>query len=187
MLDGNTLQGNGQEQTNFTSVIDSITKTGTILFRSKNGAIRDDGQRLQVSGQADKESIVQALKITMARYGNEISVNGSPTFKAYVIRAAVDTRLPITFSDKALEQRRLSLLSSNQDVTRNNQRRDISPIGKAPPIIRRNKLSNLSQLAVLRFEKPQVQEHSAYEQRKARLIAEMAKKQEKQSRKSRSR
>lgn len=186
-LDGNTLQGNGQEQTNFTSVIDSITKTGTILFRSKNGAIRDDGQRLQVSGQADKESIVQALKITMARYGNKISVNGSPTFKAYVIRAAVDTRLPITFSDKALEQRRLSLLSSNQDVTRNNQRRDISPIGKAPPIIRRNKLSTLSQLAVLRFEKPQVQEHSAYEQRKARLIAEMAKKQEKQSRKSRSR
>ncbi|ENO1771289.1 relaxase/mobilization nuclease domain-containing protein [Vibrio alginolyticus] len=186
-LDGNTLQGNGKEQTNFTSVIDSITKTGTILFRSKNGAIRDDGKRLQVSGQADKESIVQALKIAMARYGNQISVNGSPKFKAYVIRAAVDTRLPITFSDKALEQRRLSLLSSNQDVKKSNQRRDISPIGKAPPIIRRNKLSNLSQLAVLSFEKPQVQEHSAYRQRKARLVAEMAKKQEKQSRKSRSR
>ncbi|MCG6316664.1 relaxase/mobilization nuclease domain-containing protein [Vibrio alginolyticus] len=186
-LDGNTLQGNGKAQKDLSSVIDSITKTGTILFRSKNGAIRDDGKRLQVSGQTDKESIVQALKIAMARYGNQISVNGSPKFKAYVIRAAVDTRLPITFSDKALEQRRLSLLSSNQDVTKNNQRRDISPIGKAPPIIRRNKLSNLSQLAVLSFEKPQVQEHSAYKQRKARLVAEMAKKQEKQSRKSRSR
>ncbi|EKO3997407.1 conjugal transfer protein TrbI [Vibrio fluvialis] len=187
-LNGNTLQGNGQTRKDQRSVIDSITKTGTVLFRSKNGAVRDDGQRLQVSTQSDSEAITQALKIALERYGNQISVNGSPEFKARVIRAAADTDLPLTFSDKGLEQRRLALLSANHQATpAKAQRRGVPPIGKAPPGIRRNTLSTLSQLDVMRFAKPQDQRPSALEQRKAQLRAEMAQKKQTQAKKSRSR
>ncbi|HFG1859390.1 conjugal transfer protein TrbI [Vibrio cholerae] len=187
-LNGNTLQGNGQTHKDQTNVIDSITKTGTVLFRSKNGAVRDDGQSLQVSIQSDSEAITQALKIALERYGNQISVNGSPEFKARVIRAAVDTGLPLTFSDKSLEQRRIALLSANHQTTSNKaQRSGVPPIGKAPPGIRRNTLSTLAQLDVMRFVKPPEQRPSALEQRKAQLRAEMAQKKQKQAKKSRSR
>nr|WP_238117502.1 TraI/MobA(P) family conjugative relaxase [Vibrio cincinnatiensis] len=187
-LNGNTLQGNGQTRKDHGSVIDSITKTGTVLFRSKNGAVRDDGQRLQVSTQSDSEAITQALKIALERYGNQISVNGSPEFKARVIRAAADTGLPLTFSDKGLEQRRLALLSANHQATpAEAQLRGVPRIGKAPPGIRRNTLSTLSQLDVMRFDKPQEQRLSELEQRKAQLRAEMAQKKQKQAKKSRSR
>lgn len=170
------------------SVIDSITKTGTVLFRSKNGAVRDDGQRLQVSTQSDSEAITQALKIALERYGNQISVNGTPEFKARVIRAAADNGLPLTFSDKGLEQRRLALLSANHQATpAKAQRHGVPPIGKAPPGIRRNTLSTLAQLDVMRFDKPQEQRPPALEQRKAQLRAEMAQKKQKQAKKSRSR
>ena len=46
----------------------------------------------------------------MERYGSRITVNGTTQFKAQVIRAAVDSQLPITFADPALESRRLALL-----------------------------------------------------------------------------
>ncbi|EOW9475011.1 TraI/MobA(P) family conjugative relaxase [Vibrio cholerae] len=187
-LNGNTLRGNGQTHKDQSNVIDSITKTGTVLFRSKNGAVRDDGQSLQVSTQSDSEAITQALKIALERYGNQISVNGSPEFKARVIRAAVDTGLPLTFSDKSLEQRRIALLSANHQTTSNKAKhRGVPPIGKAPPGIRRNTLSTLAQLDVMRFVKPPEQRPSALEQRKAQLRAEMAQKKQKQAKKSRSR
>ncbi|CUR71495.1 conjugal transfer relaxase TraI [Achromobacter xylosoxidans] len=38
----------------------------------------------------------------MQRYGNRITVNGTVEFKAQMIRAAVDSQLPITFTDPAL-------------------------------------------------------------------------------------
>ncbi|MEF1210564.1 TraI/MobA(P) family conjugative relaxase, partial [Vibrio alginolyticus] len=159
VLNGNTLQGNGQTRKDQSNVIDSITKTGTVLFQ-----------------------------IALERYGNQISVNGSPEFKARVIRAAADTGLPLTFSDTGLEQRRLALLSPNHQATpAKAQRRGVPPIGKAPPGIRRNTLSTLSQLDVMRFDKPQEQRPSALEQRKAQLRAEMAQKKQKQAKKSRSR
>lgn len=47
----------------------------------------------------------------MDRYGNRISVNGSPEFKARVIKAAVDGNLSIKFADQGLERRRQALMA----------------------------------------------------------------------------
>ncbi|WP_407830739.1 hypothetical protein [Verminephrobacter eiseniae] len=37
-------------------MIDSITKKGTIIYRTGSSAVRDDGERLVVSSQADFET-----------------------------------------------------------------------------------------------------------------------------------
>ena len=91
--------------------MDNITKKGTIIFRAGMSAVRDDGDRLQVSREATREGLQEALRLAMQRYGNRITVNGTVEFKAQMIRAAVDSQLPITFTDPALESRRQALLN----------------------------------------------------------------------------
>jgi hypothetical protein len=92
---------------------DSITKKGTIIYRVGASAIRDDGDKLKVSREATKDGLVAALRMAMERYGNHITVNGTADFKERIVRAAVSSNIPVTFADAALERRRQSLLSSN--------------------------------------------------------------------------
>ena len=109
-LQGNTIQGRGDARPGHAPVTDNITKKGTIIFRAGLSAVRDDGDKLQVSREATREGLQEALRLAMERYGSRITVNGTTQFKAQVIRAAVDSQLPITFADPALESRRLALL-----------------------------------------------------------------------------
>jgi hypothetical protein len=54
-----------------------------------------------------------------------ITVNGTPEFKAQMIRAAVDSQLPITFADPGLELRRQELLNKKeQDDARRREQHD---------------------------------------------------------------
>ncbi len=127
-LKGDTIQGAGDSEPVRVLVADNITKKGTIIFRAGNGAVRDDGEKLQVSKEATSETVKEALRVTMERYGNRISVTGSPQFKAQVIHSAATSNLPITFSDAGLERRRQELLikQESRDDRQNNQiaRRD---------------------------------------------------------------
>ena len=110
-LKGNTIRGEGQARPGHAPAVDNITKKGTIIFRAGMSAVRDDGDRLQVSREATREGLQEALRLAMQRYGNRITVNGTVEFKAQMIRAAVDSQLPITFTDPALESRRQALLN----------------------------------------------------------------------------
>ena len=92
----------------------TITGQGTIIYRAGQSAVRDDGDRLQVSANADREALTAALKIATERYAGRITVNGTPEFKAQMIRAAVDSQLPITFADPGLELRRQELLNKKE-------------------------------------------------------------------------
>ncbi|MBS0513644.1 MAG: relaxase/mobilization nuclease domain-containing protein [Proteobacteria bacterium] len=118
-LTGNTLAGAGTGaganvdplRPGPAPVQDTVTKKGTIIFRAGASAVRDDGDRLQVSRALTREGVKVALGLAMARYGREITVCGTPEFKALVIRAAVDARFPLTFADPALEGRRQRLFT----------------------------------------------------------------------------
>jgi hypothetical protein len=90
---------------------DSVTRKGTIIYHVSGSAIRDDGDRLKVSLGADQATVLSAVRMAVARYGNRIAINGSDAFKEQVVIGAVATRLPVTFVDAALEQRRLQLLN----------------------------------------------------------------------------
>jgi hypothetical protein len=109
---GNRSQVNGPQP-----ALDLITKKGTIVYRSGDSAIRDDGDHLQVSRGIDRGGIAVALKMAAERYGDVIRVNGSDDFKTRVVAHAVVSRMPITFADPLLEKRRLKLLST---LTANN-------------------------------------------------------------------
>jgi hypothetical protein len=125
-LKGATLSGTGQHQAAAPSAaVDGITKKGTIIYRAGASAIRDDGQRLEVSRQADKATIVEALKLAAQQLGPVLTVQGSAEFKAKAIRAAVDAGLAIQFSDPALEQRRISL--TQQERTHDTAKRHNRP------------------------------------------------------------
>ncbi|MBN8462313.1 MAG: relaxase/mobilization nuclease domain-containing protein [Dechloromonas sp.] len=117
-LKGNTVAGRGEAKPGHAHVQDNITKKGTIIFRTGQSAVRDDGDKLQVSREATREGVQAALRLAMERYGNQITVNGNPEFKAQVIRAAVDSQLPITFADPTLELRRQQLLNKEKEHER---------------------------------------------------------------------
>jgi hypothetical protein len=112
-LKGNTLigqrrHGNGAIQA-ANATVDSITKKGTIIYRIGTSAIRDDGAKLAVSRGATEAGLDAALRMAIVRYGTRVTVNGSDDFKAQIASVAAKTRLPVTFADVALEQRRRSL------------------------------------------------------------------------------
>ncbi|WP_036254317.1 TraI/MobA(P) family conjugative relaxase, partial [Methylobacter sp. BBA5.1] len=108
-LKGNTVKGEGQARPGHVPILDNITKKGTIIFRAGMSAIRDDGDKLQVSRETNSEGLQAALRLAMERYGECITVNGTVEFKAQVVRAAVESQLPIIFADPGLERRRQEL------------------------------------------------------------------------------
>lgn len=92
---------------------DSVTRKGTIIYHVAGSAIRDHGDRLNVSLRADQAAMQSALRMAVARYGDRIAVNGSDAFKEQILMAAVAARMRLTFVDPALEQRRLQLLCAS--------------------------------------------------------------------------
>lgn len=153
-LTGNTIEGQGRTHPGSPPIIDNITKKGSILFRAGRSAVRDDGKRLQVSREADGAGIQAALRLATERYGERITVTGSPEFKAAIIRAAVDTRLPIRLADPALEhQRQVLIRGADQSSLKPAAiRPGVPPIGQKPPPHRRQALRTLRQLEGLRIE-----------------------------------
>jgi hypothetical protein len=102
-LQGNTVAGNGGQRSGqgVEAQQDGVTKKGTLIYRVGASAIRDDGDKLQVSRGATPDGLVAALRMAMARYGNRITVNGSAEFKESIAHAAATAHLPITFDDAA--------------------------------------------------------------------------------------
>lgn len=130
-LQGDVVEAAGNTQPGPAATVDNITKRGTIIYRAGACAVRDDGERLQVSRQVTFEGMQQALSLALARYGQCLSVNGSAQFKAQVIRVAAASGLPITFADAGLEQRRQRLLSSMERTDERGQRESGTERGRA--------------------------------------------------------
>jgi len=132
-LKGNTLAGDGRPKPGYAAAVDGITKTGTIIFRAGASAVRDDGDKLQLSRAADRSAYDAALRLAMARYGSRIRVNGSATFQARIVEAAAAARLPITFTNPALERQRQALTTqeATNDAGRLERRRHRGSISSA--------------------------------------------------------
>lgn len=110
-LKGNTVAGKGsQKPIKGHTVQDSITKKGTIIYRVGSTAVRDDGDKLNVSRGANQEGLQAVLRMAIERYGERITVNGTADFKEQIVQAAAAAKLTITFDDAGLERRRQELL-----------------------------------------------------------------------------
>lgn len=135
-LKGNTIQTQGYSSFKPTAVADNITKKGTVIFVSKKASVRYDGNKIQVLQKTTLHDLEKILKLAMSRYGDNIVVNGTTQFKAQVIKAAVNAKLPISFADPILESRRQSLLDKEKMYDNNNAnyrgriRRGIGSVGR---------------------------------------------------------
>ena len=110
-LKGNTVAGQRRDTSaNGHAAQDSITKKGTIIYRFGTTAVRDDGDRLNVSRGANHDGLQAALRLAIERYGDRLTVNGTAAFKDQIAHAAATAKLSITFDDADLERRRQQLL-----------------------------------------------------------------------------
>ncbi|HEX7479605.1 MAG TPA: TraI/MobA(P) family conjugative relaxase, partial [Polyangiales bacterium] len=106
----NALWGDGSAKDLSRTLVDSVTATGTVIYRVPGGSVRDDGTRLHLIASASSDLAAEALlRLAHARYGRSIGVDGDDNFRARMVRAAVSTALPITFADEPLERRRVEL------------------------------------------------------------------------------
>jgi len=88
---------------------DSVTKEGTIIYRVGESAIRDGGQKLDVSRDAGEDGLHAALLMAKHRYGSALTVNGSIEFKKRIVAVAAARKLDVTFEDPTLERLRQTL------------------------------------------------------------------------------
>ena len=124
-LKGNTIRGEGQPGPNpdrTDAVVDNITKKGTIIVQAGRSAVRDDGDKLQVSRKATRESLREALDLAVARYGSCITINGTNTFKEHIVQTAAAFKLPLTFAEPSLENQRQQLLIKESKNDRQHNR-----------------------------------------------------------------
>ena len=84
---------------------------GGIVYKVGTAAVRDDGDRVQVSDVFDREAIACALRTARLQYGRQINANGSGQFREAVARVAAEERMDVSFGDEALENRRRALLA----------------------------------------------------------------------------
>lgn len=112
-LKGDTVFGKvAYKPVNSTPQQDSITKKGTIIYRVGATAVRDDGNKLNVSRGANQDGLQAALRMAMARFGERITVNGTAAFKEQIAQSAAAAKFPIIFDDPVIERRRQALLQT---------------------------------------------------------------------------
>ena len=118
-LQGHTLTGKGQVQLRPVPEIDNVTKKGTIIYRAGKTAVRDDGNKLEVSNESDYQGLKVALHIASEKYGSCITVTGNAAFKSQIVQAAVEGGISVTFSDPILEQQRQVLVNPKESASPN--------------------------------------------------------------------
>ena len=104
---GRTTDGSAK----YPEMVETITRTGTIIFNMGSTAIREGGQGWMVKAGTAKDKILAILTAAIKKYGNQLTINGSDVFREQVVQVAAETALEVTFVDEALEQRRLAMVN----------------------------------------------------------------------------
>lgn len=121
---GPGLSGDAPAKTR-TTPLTSITKTGTAVLAN---AVRDDGQRVHVAGNANDAAVSAAIATAAAKYGRSLTVTGPIEFQARVVALAVAGAHAITFTNDAMEKARQTL---ERDVERARRGPDRASTGLA--------------------------------------------------------
>lgn len=108
-------------------IVDTVTKTGDVIYRGALTGVRDDGNRLRVQGSVSRAVLAAALRVAVIRYGTALRIEGDEAFKQAVIDVVIDRSMAITFEDPNLEARRRAQQPlENNDGRRLRSRRDVT-------------------------------------------------------------
>ena len=105
--------------------IDSVTKKGTIIYSVGASVLRDDGESFRLNRDADLDSAILALQIAQKRFGNCLLVTGDREYRDLMVRAAVEGKVGIVFSDPSLEVKRKAMLRQEEHSPTRQQRNRI--------------------------------------------------------------
>ncbi len=92
------------------SSVESITKIGTVTYKTGSTTIRDDGKRLIVLPDTSQEALRDILQVAIKKYGSHLAINGTESFRLGIAEVAAQNQMRVTFDDKRLEQYRQQLM-----------------------------------------------------------------------------
>jgi hypothetical protein len=107
--------------------IDGVTRQGTIIYANGESAIRDSGNRLEVSEGIKQDGLEMALAMAIKRFGCKIAIEGDAAFRDRVLHTASALKLNIDFTDRT-RQAEARLLP---DGIKERERADIDPVKQA--------------------------------------------------------
>jgi hypothetical protein len=113
---------------------DTTTSTGTLIYRTGSGSVRDTGKQIQLGRGTDDETIKTALMLARERFGNRLEVSGTLEYKKQLVRVAANNTLPVRFADSKLEKIRLQLTQKILQEKRHDgyvRRRSVGNAGRA--------------------------------------------------------
>lgn len=129
-LSGNHVSGKQSHAAPINNNIETVTKSGTVIYQAGSATIRDDGQRLIVLPETSREALADILQVAMKQYGNILAINGTQPFRLEVAQVAAQHNLRVTFADAALERTRQQLIKQRAAHRTTN-------VNKTPAIIKR--------------------------------------------------
>jgi len=106
---GNVISGDdiGRFNDPIEAKIETVTKCGTVHYQIAQNVLRDDGKVLRLSENVSEEVVTAALNMATQRFGKELTITGTDSFRRQAITAGA--RLTITFTDPEMEEQRRAL------------------------------------------------------------------------------
>ena len=101
---------------------DSVTKSGTIVYRCGDTTLKDSGQTLTISNDYERNALIQALIAAKEKFGDSpLILNGSDEFKNDLLVVAASMNINLQFHNKTL-QSSYEKLKEIENERRNNSR-----------------------------------------------------------------
>jgi len=117
------------------ALVYQVEANGDVTYSQHGQAVlRDEGQHIAVLDQNSDEAIAAALLLAREKFGQNLTLTGSPEFQRRVVAVAVAQGIPIKFVDPKLEAMRLQLTDQKHQAARTPT--PIQPIREAvPPVV----------------------------------------------------
>lgn len=112
-LFGNYIAGIEKRPSSFlkNSVVDTVTKNGTVVYQMPNCVLRDYGKGLKITKGLGSAAIKELLEVSIKKFGTKITVNGHDKFKEEVLNVAIKEKMNVRFADQKMETKRLKTLN----------------------------------------------------------------------------
>lgn len=90
-------------------------KTGDVRYQLDGiDVLSDTGQQVAVLAQTDEKAIAAGLMLASQKFGQDLTLSGSPEFQKLAVETAVKQGLGVTFKDAKLERYRSALIAERQ-------------------------------------------------------------------------
>jgi hypothetical protein len=111
--------------------IDGVTRQGTIIYADGESAIRDSGDRLEVSEGIKQQGLEIALAMAIKRFGREIVIEGDAAFRDRVLHTTSALKLGIAFTDRTRQAQTPPLQDEKRNGIKEPEQADTDSIEQA--------------------------------------------------------